>query len=117
MIKVVIISKVRVHREGLAALLQGWPSIEVLGADCGQGTQIMSHATATDVALIDAPPTSATDGGAEILGVLRKQCARIRVLAVGIREAASEVLACAAAGIDGLRIFTLLPLPRREDAK
>jgi DNA-binding NarL/FixJ family response regulator len=28
-------------------------------------------------------------------------CARIRILAVGIRETASEVLACAAAGIDG----------------
>jgi DNA-binding NarL/FixJ family response regulator len=100
-IKVVIITRVKVHREGLAALLQGWPSIEVLRADCGQGMQNMSYATATDVALIDAPPTSASHGGADIVGVLRKQCARIRVLAVGIRETASEVLACAAAGIDG----------------
>jgi hypothetical protein len=28
-------------------------------------------------------------------------CARVRILAVGIRESTSDVLACAAAGLDG----------------
>jgi DNA-binding NarL/FixJ family response regulator len=96
-IRVFIVSDVRVHREGLVALLRGCPSIEVLGADSVQETQNALRTTATDVALIDALSPSDSD----TVGALRKMCARIRILAVGIRETASEVLACAAAGIDG----------------
>jgi len=96
-IRVFIVSNVRLHREGLVALLRGCPSIEVLGADSVQETQNALRTTATDVALIDALSPSDPD----TVGALRKMCARIRILAVGIHETASEVLACAAAGIDG----------------
>ena len=96
-IKVFILSAVRLHREGLAALLRGCPSIEVLGAHTIQETQNALRTTAADVALIDALSPSDSD----TVGVLRKMCARVRILAIGIRETASEVLACAAAGIDG----------------
>ena len=90
-------SNVRLHREGLAALLRECPSIEVLGAYSVQEAQNTLNTTATDVALIDAQSASAS----EMVGPLRKICARVRILAVGIHETASEVLACAAAGIDG----------------
>jgi len=83
--------------EGLVALLRGCPSIEVLGADSVQETQNVLRTTATDVALIDTLSPSDSD----MVGALRKTCAQVRILAVGIRETASEVLACAAAGIDG----------------
>jgi DNA-binding NarL/FixJ family response regulator len=96
-IRVFIVSNVRLHREGLVALLRGCPSIDVLGADSVLETQNVLRTTATDVALIDAPSPSDSD----TVGELRKIGARIRILAVGIRETASEVLACAAAGIDG----------------
>jgi DNA-binding NarL/FixJ family response regulator len=96
-IRVFIVSNVRLHREGLIALLRGCPTIEVLGADSIQGTQNVLRTTATDVALIDALSPSDSD----VVGVLRKICAQVRILAVGVRETASEVLACAAAGIDG----------------
>jgi two-component system nitrate/nitrite response regulator NarL len=96
-IRVFIVSNVRLHRDGLVALLRGCPSIQVLGADSVQETQNVLRTTATDVALIDAPSPSDSD----MVGGLRKICARIRILAVGIRETASEVLACSAAGIDG----------------
>jgi two-component system nitrate/nitrite response regulator NarL len=96
-IRVFIVSNVRLYREGLAALLRGCPSIEVLGADNVQQTQNALRATPTDVALIDALSPS----DPEVVGTLRKICARVRILAIGIRETASEVLACAAAGIDG----------------
>ena len=95
-IRVFIVSNVRLHRDGLVALLRGCPSIEVLGADSVQETQNALRTTATDVALIDALSPSDSD----TVGALRKMWAR-RILAVGIRETASEVLACAAAGIDG----------------
>jgi two-component system, NarL family, nitrate/nitrite response regulator NarL len=96
-IRVFVVSNVRLHREGLVALLRGCPSIEVLGADSVQETQNTLRTTATDVALIDA----LSPGDSDTVGALRKMGARIRILAVGIRETASEVLACAAAGIDG----------------
>jgi two-component system, NarL family, nitrate/nitrite response regulator NarL len=96
-IKVFIVSNVRLHREGLAALLRGCPSIHVLGADNVQATQCVLRTTPTDVAVIDAVSPS----DSELVAALRKICATVRILAVGIRETASEVLACAAAGIDG----------------
>jgi two-component system nitrate/nitrite response regulator NarL len=96
-IRVFIVSNVRLHREGLVALLRGCPSIEVLGADSVQETQNVLRTTPTDVALIDALSPSDSD----MVGTLRKVCAQVRILAVGVRETASEVLACAAAGIDG----------------
>jgi DNA-binding NarL/FixJ family response regulator len=94
-IRVFVVSNVRVHREGLVALLRGCPSIKVLGSDSVQETQNVLRTTATDVALIDALSPSDSD----MVGALRKMGAR--TLAVGVRETASEVLACAAAGIDG----------------
>jgi two-component system, NarL family, nitrate/nitrite response regulator NarL len=96
-ISVFIVSNVRLHREGLAALLRGCPSIDVLGSDNLQHTQDTLRAMPTDVALIDAISPS----DPYIVGALREVCARARILAVGIRETASEVLACAAAGVDG----------------
>lgn len=99
-IKVVIVGRVRVHREGLAALLRECPSIEVLGAGGAQSTQITAHAPATDVALIDTL-SAGPSGCSDMVNALRKLGARIRTLAVGVRETASEVLACAAAGMDG----------------
>jgi two-component system, NarL family, nitrate/nitrite response regulator NarL len=96
-IRVFIVSNVRLHREGLAALLRECPSIEVLGTNSVQETQNAPPQTATDVALVDAP----SPGDSDIVKALRGICAGMRIVAVGIRETASEVLACAAAGIDG----------------
>jgi DNA-binding NarL/FixJ family response regulator len=96
-IRVFIVSDVRLHREGLAALLRECPSIEVLGAISVQETQNAPPKVATDVALVDA----LSPGDSDIVAALRKICTGMRILAVGIRDTASEVLACAAAGIDG----------------
>jgi DNA-binding NarL/FixJ family response regulator len=79
------------------ALLSGCPSIEVLGARNVQETQNVLRTMPTDVALLDAPGP----GESDLIGALRKICVKVRILAVGIRETASDVLACAAAGIDG----------------
>src|SRR5882757_7837211 len=96
-IRVFIVSNVRLHREGLAALLRECPSIEVLGASSVQETQDAPPKVATDVALVDV----LSPGDSEIVSALRKICTGLRILAVGIHDTASEVLACAAAGIDG----------------
>jgi two-component system nitrate/nitrite response regulator NarL len=96
-IRVFIVSSVRLHREGLVALLRECPSIEVLGAISEQETQNAPPAVATDVALVDL----VSPGDSQIVKVLREVRAGMRILAVGVRETASDVLACAAAGMDG----------------
>lgn len=96
-IKVLIVSDVRLHREGLALLLRGCPSIEVLGATAVGDTRSALLSTPTDVALMD----DQSPGDSSIAPALREVYPPLRILAVGIRETASEVLACAAAGIDG----------------
>jgi two-component system nitrate/nitrite response regulator NarL len=95
-IRVFIVSNVRLHREGLAALLRECPSIEVLGTNSVQETQ-NAPPMATDVALVDALSPS----DSEVVRTLRRIGTGMRIVAVGVRETASEVLACAAAGIDG----------------
>jgi len=102
-IRVFVVSNVRLHREGLVAHLRGCPSIEVLGAaDSVQETQNVLRTTASDVAFIDVALIDAlSPSDSDMVGALRKMSARMRILAVGVRETASEVLACAAAGIDG----------------
>ena len=96
-IRVFIVSNVRLLREGLATLLRECPSIEVLGANSVQETQNALPTMTTDVALVDALSPSDSD----MVMALRNPRTRMRIVAFGIRETASEVLACAAAGIDG----------------
>ncbi len=96
-IKVFIASDVRLHREGLAALLRDCPSIKVMGANNVLETLNALRVTEVDVALMDALSPNDSD----TIGALRKVCASVRILAFGIKETATEVLACAAAGIDG----------------
>ena len=96
-IRVFIVSNVRLHREGLAALLRECPSIEVLGTNSMRETQNALPTMATDVALVDALSPNVS----EFVRELRRICAGMRIVAVGVRETATDVLACAAAGIDG----------------
>jgi DNA-binding NarL/FixJ family response regulator len=96
-IRVFIVSNVRLLREGLATLLRECPSIEVLGANSVQESQNALPTMTTDVALVDA----LSPGDSDMVMGLRNLCTRMRIVAFGIRETASEVLACAATGIDG----------------
>jgi two-component system, NarL family, nitrate/nitrite response regulator NarL len=100
-IRVFIVSNVRLLREGLATLLRECPSIEVLGAVSVQDTQSALTMT-TDVALVDSlSPGESEMVMSDRVMALRNLCTRMRIVAFGIRETASEVLACAAAGVDG----------------
>jgi DNA-binding NarL/FixJ family response regulator len=101
-IRILIVSNVRLLREGLAALLRECPSIEVLGADNVQDTQSALRTMTADVALIDSlSPGDSEMVVSDLAAALRNAGTGMRVVAFGIRETASEVLACAAAGIDG----------------
>jgi two-component system nitrate/nitrite response regulator NarL len=94
---VLIISDVRLHREGLAGLLERVPSINVLGAVDVDGALHHKSRRTAEVALLDVLPPECT----KIVHALRRLRRRIRIVAIGVRELESEILACAAAGIDG----------------
>jgi DNA-binding NarL/FixJ family response regulator len=95
-IKVCIVSDVRLHRDGLVTLLSQWPSIDVLSAHSLTDAATLMRTTSSDVALLDMARPSIR----RFLAELRRGGSRPRIIAIGI-QTASEVLACAAAGIDG----------------
>lgn len=95
--KVLIASDVRLHREGLAGLLERVPTVTVVGAvDVNSVLHTPWRGTA-DVVLLDLVPR----GYPKIVSFLRRSRRRLRIVAIGVREEESEVLACAAAGVDG----------------
>jgi two-component system nitrate/nitrite response regulator NarL len=96
-ITVCIVSDVRVHCDGLAVLLSHWPLIKVLGAHTAGEAPSAIHAMNTDVALLDMPRPSVM----RFLDSLRCIGPSPRIVAIGMRTT-SEVLTCAAAGIDGV---------------
>ncbi len=94
---VLIVSDVRLHREGLASLLETVPTISVVGViDVGSALRRPPR-KAVDAVLLDLLPPECL----KILHPLRQLHRRVRVIAIGVREVESEVLACAAAGVDG----------------
>jgi DNA-binding NarL/FixJ family response regulator len=95
-INVSIVSDVRLHCDGLATLLSQWPLINVLGAHTLAEAATITSAASADVALLDMPRTSIV----RFVDALRRTGASRRVIAMGV-QTASEVLTCAAVGIDG----------------
>jgi two-component system, NarL family, nitrate/nitrite response regulator NarL len=94
---VLIISDVRLHREGLAGLLERVPTVTVVGAIDVESVPHHASMRTVDAVLLDVLPPECL----KIVHPLRRSRRRVRIVAVGVREVESEVLACAAAGIDG----------------
>jgi two-component system, NarL family, nitrate/nitrite response regulator NarL len=97
---VLIVSDVRLHREGLACLIERAPGAAVVGAvdleSALHPPAKRAPRTAVDVVLLDLPPRECLN----IVPPLRRS-RHVRVVAIGVCEEESEVLACAAAGLDG----------------
>jgi two-component system, NarL family, nitrate/nitrite response regulator NarL len=85
-----------VHREGLALQLRGRPNIAIAGSGDLAEAQRASRSGWVDVVLLDKIQLDLA-----AVASLRAARRRLRIIAIGIREVDSEVLACAAAGIDG----------------
>ena len=102
-IKLFIVGDVRLHREGLALQLEAFSKMDDLCRLSVLGTGLLNDAlqvlrsSRVDVVLLDTlklevPP---------VVHSLRAADQKLRVVALGVREVESEVLACAAAGVDG----------------
>jgi two-component system, NarL family, nitrate/nitrite response regulator NarL len=94
---VLIVSDVRLHREGVAALLGQIPEVRVIGAV--DVTTALRHPPTrrANAAVLDLPASECQ----KIVPALRRLRRGMQIVAIGIREVESEVLACAAAGVDG----------------
>ena len=96
-INLFIVGDVRVHRQGLALQLEAFPKLRVIGTGLLNDALKALRSCPADVVLLDTlklevPP---------IVRTLRATDSELRIVAMGIREVESEVLACAAAGVDG----------------
>lgn len=99
MISLAIIADIRLYREGLAEVLGREPDIRVVGTASGDEAAILRIAAdAPDVAVLDMAITAS----AAIARTLGKSGAGIAVLALGVPETESHVLACAEVGVAGV---------------
>jgi DNA-binding NarL/FixJ family response regulator len=97
-ISLAIIVDIRLYREGLAEVLGREPDIHVVGTASGDEAGISGIVRATpDVALLDM----AVSASAAIARMLGESGTGIAVLALGVPETESHVLACAEVGAAG----------------
>jgi two-component system, NarL family, nitrate/nitrite response regulator NarL len=98
MTRVLIVVGVRLYREGLMQLLSARESLTVVGAESdGRGAALRLEETAPDVALVEM--------GVPDLDALTETLARrsraIPLVAIGIADSDTEVIACAERGFAG----------------
>jgi two-component system nitrate/nitrite response regulator NarL len=98
MVKVAVVSRVRLYREGLMLVLGTVCGIEVVGS-AGDGPEAVDLIAATSpaVAIVDAALVTVP----RLLPSFRQAYPAIRVLAFGVREDPTEIITCAEAGVSG----------------
>ena len=96
-IQLFILGDVRLHREGLALQLEDFARVKVIGTGTLSEALKALRSSPADVVLLDTLQPDIPS----IVRALRPVRRQLRFVAMGIREIESEVLACAAAGVDG----------------
>ena len=97
-VHVLIVSEVRLYREGLTQLLSGGASVAVAAATPADAAVVVSEsATLPDVLLVDA----AIVGRPEIMALISTTLSGTRVVAYGVRDDDREIVECAEAGVHG----------------
>jgi len=98
MIRVVVISGVRLYREGLVTLLERTEGVSVLGSAADGPAAVSCIVTCQpDIALLDM----AMPGGFGMLPALREAAPGIKVVGLGVDESEAGVLAAVEAGVAG----------------
>jgi DNA-binding NarL/FixJ family response regulator len=98
MTRVLIVTGVRLYREGLAQLLTARGEFEIIGIEStGRDAVKWLDDPALDVALVDVGIADLH----EIASTLGERPMRVPVVALGVADSDSDVLACAEMGIAG----------------
>jgi len=97
-LRLLVVSGVRLYREGIAALLARVPALTVAGVagDAGEAVAALA-ALRPDVVLLD----TALDDAAAAVGAIREASTAARVVALAVAEEEEDVLAFAEAGVAG----------------
>jgi two-component system, NarL family, nitrate/nitrite response regulator NarL len=96
--RIVIVSEIRLYREGLADMLRGESEIDVVATASGADDTVRAlRALAPDVVLIDM----AIPDNVWLVRALVAAVPGTRVVALAVPEVEREVLACAEAGVAG----------------
>lgn len=102
-IRLFIVGDVRLHREGLALQIEAFSKLNDLAGLHVLGTGLLNDAlrilasSVVNVVLLDTLKLEVPS----VVRTLRAADRELRIVALGVREVESEVLACAAAGVDG----------------
>jgi two-component system, NarL family, nitrate/nitrite response regulator NarL len=98
MIRVLLVSDIRLYREGVEAALVRHGGVEVVGAAAGQREALaLAARTVPNVALVD---TTMPDSVA-CIRELRSALPDVQAVALTVAERESDVVACAEAGVAG----------------
>ena len=98
MIRVLIVSSIRLYREGIRQMLGRCPGLAVVGAKSdGRDLAAEIRDLQPHVAVVDA---TVADGHAVVRDI-RRSAPAVAIVALGIDEEEDEVVACAEAGIAG----------------
>jgi two-component system, NarL family, nitrate/nitrite response regulator NarL len=96
--RIVVVSRVRLYREGLVLLLGARAGLEVTGAADDAPAAVALVATARpDVAIVDSGMIMASG----VVLSMRRASAVTRVVAFGVSDEPAEIIACAEAGVAG----------------
>ena len=94
----IIVSGVRLYREGLATVLGQSQVVAIVGvADDGASAVELAVRLRPDIAVVDM----STGDSLESVAALRLECPALRIVVVAIEETDSEVMQCAEAGVAG----------------
>ena len=94
-VQVLIVSDVRLYREGLTQLLSGEASVSVAAAGAADAAVMVSaSATLPDVLLVDARRP-------EVMSLISTTFFETRVVVYGVRDDEREIVECAEAGVHG----------------
>jgi DNA-binding NarL/FixJ family response regulator len=99
-VRVFVVAEVRLYEQGLAQVLERDPRYVVAGtaSSVGEGiARMRGLEPLPDVAIVDL----IGPGGPAAVGAMRDGIPDLKVIALGIRELESDVLAWAEAGVDG----------------
>lgn len=97
-VQVLIVSDVRLYREGLSQLLSGEASVSVVAAGSADvAVMVSASATLADVLLVDA----AIVRRPEIMSLISTTLSETRVVAYGVRDDDREIVQCAEVGVQG----------------
>ena len=94
LIRLFVIGTVRLHREGLAALLIAYPGLQIVGT--GEADHPGAHDPSVDILVVDV----GRDPAANAVSRLAHDLSR-RVVVYGVGEREQELIACVEAGAAG----------------